>query len=78
MSLKHLLVTVARSGVIDCAKKAWEGRMRCRKLIGNPSAEPCGWKACPVAPDQRPEASLAWSGATHTAKRRQRVRKPCY
>ena len=58
------------SGHIDCAKKAWEGRMRCRKLIRNPSAEPCGWKARPVAPDQRPEASLAWGGATRTAKRR--------
>src|SRR5262245_66292940 len=35
-------------------------------------------EARPVAPDQRPEASLAWGGATRTAKRRQRVRKPCY
>jgi len=66
-----------RFGHIDCAKKAWEGRMRCRKQIRNLSAEPCGWKARPVAPDQRPEASLAWRGVTRTAKRRQRVRKPC-
>src|SRR5262249_1606574 len=27
--------------------------------LGNLSAELCGWKARPVAPDQRPEASLA-------------------
>src|SRR5262249_9769031 len=45
-------------GHIDCAKKAWEGRKRCRKLTRNPSAEPYGWKARPLAPDQRPEASL--------------------
>jgi hypothetical protein len=28
------------AGNIDCAKKAWEGRMRCRKQIGNDCADP--------------------------------------
>ena len=71
-------VVKRRSGLIDCAKQAWEGRKGCKKQIRNPSAEPCGWKARPVTPDQRPEVSLAWGEATSTAKRRQRVRKPCY
>ena len=69
---------VKRVGLLDCAKQAWEGRKGCKKQIRNPSAEPCGWKARPVTPDQRPEVSLAWGEATCTAKRRQRVRKPCY
>jgi len=73
-----LCCVVRRGGLIDCAKQAWEGRKGCKKQIRNPSAEPCGWKARPVTPDQRPEVSLAWGEATCTAKRRQRVRKPCY
>src|SRR5271168_2916985 len=32
----------------------------------------------PAELGQRPEASLAWGGATLTAKRRQRVPMPCY
>ena len=31
----------------------------------------------PAEPGQQPEASLAWGGATLTAKRRQRVPRPC-
>src|SRR6516225_8411688 len=58
--------SVARVGYIDCAKQAWEGRKGCKKQIRNPSAEPCGWKARPVTPDQRPEVSLAWGEATST------------
>jgi hypothetical protein len=37
-----------------------------------------GNQSHPVAPGQRPEASLAWGSARATAKRRQRVLKPCY
>ena len=37
-----------------------------------------GSQSHPVAPGQRPEASLAWGSARATAKRRQRVLKPCY
>src|SRR5262249_56654995 len=35
-------------------------------------------KARPVASDQRLEASLALAGVTQAAKRRPRVRTPCY
>ena len=33
---------VACVGFIDCAKKTWEGRKRCKKQLGNLSLEPCG------------------------------------
>src|SRR5262249_8779320 len=48
--LSPMSVGVACFGFIDCAKQAWERGMRCRKLFRNLSAEPCGWKARPVAP----------------------------
>ena len=39
---------------------------------------PAGNQSRPAEPGQQPEASLAWGGATLTAKRKQRVPMPCY
>src|SRR5262249_50553532 len=70
--------TEVNSVDVIAPSKAWGRRMRCKEALGNLPSEPCGWKARPVAPDQRLEASLASAGVTQAAKRRQRVRKPCY
>src|SRR5438552_10947313 len=39
---------------------------------------PVGNRSHPVELRRQPEASLAWGGAIRTAKRRQRVPRPCY
>ena len=40
--------------------KTWERRMRCKEAALKPFDGTLRVKARPVAPDQRPEASLAW------------------
>ena len=48
-----------------------EARKRRKALLETFCRNPAGNQSRPVEPGQRPEASLAWGGATLTAKRRQ-------
>jgi hypothetical protein len=62
-----------------CAKKAWERGKRCNDYtLGTFRRSPVGSQSHPVEPGQQPEASLAWGGATRTAKRKQPGPRPCH
>ncbi len=64
------------SAEVALRRKARERRKRLE--LGNLSLEPCGLhESRPAELGQQPEASLAWGEVTPTAKRRQRVSRPC-
>ena len=59
-----------------CARKAQERRKRLearKPFVGTLRVN----ESRPAEPGRQPEASLAWGGVTLTAKRRQRVPRPC-
>jgi hypothetical protein len=58
-------------------QEAWERGNGCKRHQGNLSLEPSGCESRLVERGRQPEASLASSGATQGAKRRQRVLMPC-
>ena len=62
---------------IHCAKKLGKGGSDVRIISETFRRNPAGNQSRLVEPGQQPEASLASCGATHGAKRRQRVLMPC-
>src|ERR1019366_5031399 len=73
-------VTRARQkkGDASCAKKLGKGGMDVSNITETFRRNPTGKQSRPAEPGQQPEASLASLGATHGAKRRQPVSKPCH
>src|SRR6266581_2685143 len=65
-------------GDIHCAKKLGKGGSDVRNISKTFRRNPAGNQSRLVEPGPQPEASLAWGGASRTAKRRQRVLMPCY
>jgi hypothetical protein len=76
---KQIVIPMTRpqyDEIWHCARKAQERRMRLetrKPFIGTLRVN----ESRPAEPGRQPEASLAWGGATLTAKRRQRVPRPC-
>ena len=61
-----------------CARESLGKEERCNKQLETFRRNPVGHRAHPVESGQQPEASLASCGATHRAKRRQRVSEPAH
>src|SRR6266853_6843115 len=60
-----------------CAKKLGKGGSDVSSITETFRWNPAGNQSRLVEPGPQPEASLAWGGEIRTAKRRQRVLKPC-
>jgi len=62
---------------IRCAKKLGKGESDVRSITETFRRNSTGNQSRLVEPGEQPEASLAWGGASRTAKRRQPVPMPC-